>query len=521
MVLSSGFIIGAMTRIILCLCLAIATGCASVSPPATIAVRLVAFNDFHGHIETAPRLATAVREMKSGHANTAVVAAGDLVGASPLASSLFLDEPAISALSDIGLELSSVGNHEFDRGRAHLERLQHGAHFTYLAANVIDRETGKPFMHPYVIRFFSGIPVAFVGAVLRGTPQVVSASGVRTLEFRDEAESVNALVPELRLKQVEAIVLLIHEGGRSTGRFDDPDCPGFSGAIIDIVKRLNRAVDVVVSGHTHEAYLCRVDGRLVTSAGSYGRYLTTIDLTIDRASRDVVASTATNVAVDNKFPANADLDDYVKMVTEMSRERSSRLIGLVEGTFSNTPDAAGESNLGNLVADSQLEAMRSAGAQVAFMNPGGLRAPLGSRGDGDVTYGDMYAVQPFGNTLVAMTLTGAQILRLLEGQWRVPPGARPRVLSVSRGFSYAYDGAKPFGERVVRGSVRLDGKPVEDGARYRIVVNSFLADGGDGFSVLTEGAERIGGPLDLDAFEAYVRDRKIVAAPPEGRITRR
>src|ERR1700752_2975453 len=194
MVSSSRFIIGAMTRMILCLWLAIATGCASVSPPAPVAVRLVAFNDFHGHIETAPRLATAVREMKSGHAHTAVVAAGDLVGASPPAPSFFLERPAISVLSDIGLELSSLGNHEFDRGREHLERLQHGAHFTYLAANVYDRGTGRPFIHPYAIRFFGGIPVAFIGAVLHGTTQVVSASGIRTLEFRDEADSVNAIV---------------------------------------------------------------------------------------------------------------------------------------------------------------------------------------------------------------------------------------------------------------------------------------------------------------------------------------
>jgi 5'-nucleotidase len=552
-----------MPRLILALWIAIATGCASVAPPEPVRLRLIAFNDFHGHLETpslgvvvadasaaqrrgrmpaggVAHLATAIRELKSGQAHTVVVAAGDLISASPPVSSLFLDEPAVNALSAAGLELTSVGNHDFDRGREELERLQRGgcstpdscfdgrfpgAGFQYLAANVIETATGKPLFPPYAIRSYGGVPVAFVGAVLRGTPQIVSASGIRGLAFLDEAQSVNALVPELRAKGVEAIVLLIHEGGRSSGAYDDPACPRFEGAILGVVRRLDRAVDIVVSGHTHEAYVCRVDGRLVTSAGSYGRFVTTIDLGLDPLSRDVVEARATNIIVDpQKFVADPRLDAYVRRVADRAKDRLSRVIGTIEGEFTPVASTAGESNLGNLVADSQLAAMREpAGAEVAFMNPGGMRASLMStRPDRAVTFGDVYSVQPFGNTLVAMTLTGTQILRLLEQQWRsAAPGVRPRLLQVSEGFRYAWDASKRVGARIVPGSVAIAGRPLEEAARYRVVVNSFLAGGGDGFTVLTEGIDVTGGPLDIDAFESHLRGRTRVARPPEGRITRK
>lgn len=552
-----------MPRFILFLWLAFATGCAGVAPNAPVSLRIVAFNDFHGHLEVPPQgvtitdagtpsgrarvaaggaahLASAIRDLKAGHAHTVVVAAGDLVSASPLVSSLFLDEPTVNALSDAGLEISSVGNHEFDRGRAELERLQAGgcskpescfdgrfagARFRYLAANVIDSATGKPLFPAYAIREFGGVPVAFVGAVLRGTPRIVRASGIAGLQFRDEAETVNALVPELRAKGVEAIVLLIHEGGRSTGAFDDPACPGFEGAIVNIVKRLDPAVDLVVSGHTHEAYICRVNGRLVTSAGSYGRFITAIDVSLDPRSREVVEARATNLIVDpRRYPADPGVDAYVKRVAALASDRSSREIATIEGEFTQAIGASGESNLGNLVADSQLAAMRAAtGAEVAFMNPGGLRAPLASRrADKSVTYGDLYTVEPFGNVLVTMTLTGAQVARLLEQQqWRATSGLPPRLLSMSEGSSYAWDASKPAGRRVIRESIAIAGRPFDPQARYRVVVNDFLASGGDGFTVLTEGTDVAGGPLDVEALESYLRGRALVAQPAGGRITRR
>ena len=532
---------GALLALVLCV------ACSPIPPAATapqasraahVSLRLIAFNDFHGHLETPPmglvlptgrmaaggvaHLATAVKRLRQGHANSAVVAAGDLVSASPPISSLARDEPTVDALGEAGLELSSVGNHEFDHGRDELLRLQSIARYQWLAANVIDSATGKTILPAYAIREYEGIRVAFVGAVLRGTPQIVSPSGVRGLQFRDEAASVNALVPELRAMGVEAIVLLIHEGGRSTTPIGEEGCADFNGAIVAIMKRLDRAVDLVVSGHTHEAYVCRVEGRLVTSAGSYGRLVTAIDLTLDRTTGDVVAAQARNHVVDPKrYAADPLVLARVERAAAAVRDIAGRVVGHVEGAFTQATSVAGESNLGDLVADAQLEAMKEHGVQVAITNPGGLRAPIQSRrADGAITYGDVYTAQPFGNNLVAMTLTAAQLLRALESQWRgASVTAEVRILQVS-GLAYAWDGSKPRGTRVVRESVRVGGAPLDPKASYRVAMNNFLAEGGDGFTVFTEGVDRVGGPVDAQALANYMSGRKMRAAPPQGRITR-
>ena len=551
-----------MSRIFLAALLVLLAACAGREPvPRALELRLIAFNDFHGYLEApasgfpvadeaapggyrrlaaggAASLATAIRELRRGHAHTAVVAAGDLIGASPLASSLFADEPTVTILSEAGLEISSAGNHEFDRGREELLRLQRGgcgvppscgsgafrgARFHWLAANVFDEAAGKPLLPAYEIREYEGIKVAFVGAVLRSTPQIVVASGVKGLEFRDEAASVNALVPEIRAQGAEAIVLLIHEGGRFSGRYDDPACPGFNGPIVDIVRRLDPAVDVVVSGHTHEAYACRIEGRLVTSASSYGRMVATIDLAIDRSTRDVISADAKLVVVEpSVFPADAAVERDVERVAARAAPLARRAVGVVHGELNAATNAAGQSNLGQFVADAQLAAMRDAGAQVAFMNAGGLRAPLRGHDPGDVvTFGDLYTTQPFGNSLVAMTLTGEQILRLLESQWRgAPVPDRPRLLAVSAGFEYTWDGSRPAGRRIVPGSVKIDGLEVSPSGRYRVVANNFLVDGGEGYAGLREGTDRVGGPLDVDALERYVAARETKAGPIAARVTR-
>lgn len=523
------------------LLLVLCVACSQVPPAATsphVALRLIAFNDFHGHLETPPmglilptgrvnaggaaHLATAMKSLRQGHANSAVVAAGDLVSASPVISSLARDEPTVDALGEAGLEMSSVGNHEFDHGRAELLRLQSMARYQWLAANVIDSATGKPILPAYAIREYQGVRVAFVGAVLRGTPQIVSPSGVRGLQFRDEAASVNALVPELRAKGIEAIILLIHEGGRSSTPVGEEGCADFNGAIVAIMKRLDRAVDLVVSGHTHEAYVCRVEGRLVTSAGSYGRLLTAIDLTLDRATGDVITAQARNHVVDPQtYAADPLVQARVDKAAAAVRDIASRVVGHVEGAFTQATSPAGESNLGDLVADAHLEAMREHGVEVAITNPGGLRAPIQSRSaDGAVTYGDIYTAQPFGNNLVAMTLTGAQLIRALEAQWRgASVTSEVRILQVS-GLAYAWDGSKPRGHRVVRESVRVGGVAVDPRGAYRVAMNNFLAEGGDGFAVFTEGIDRVGGPLDAEALARYIGGRRLRAAPPQGRIAR-
>lgn len=505
--------------------LSFAGACAASTPaPRSVELRLIAFNDFHGHIEAAASLATAIRELGRGHSHTVVVAAGDLIGASPLPSAIFADEPAVKALSDAGLALSAAGNHEFDNGRGELLRLQRAAGFHWLAANVFDSATGKTLLPAYEIREYGGIRVAFIGAVLRATPQAVVASGVKGLEFRDEASSANSLVPGLRAAGVEAIVLLIHEGGRLPGRYDDPSCRGFDGPIIDIVRRLDPAIDIVVSGHTHEAYACRIEGRLVTSASPYGRMVATIDLVLDRNTRDVSRAEANLVVVDaGHFKPDAGVRRYVDGIMRRVAPYTQRKVGVIHGELTAVPNPAGQSSLGQFVADAQLAAMREAGAQVAIANAGGLRAPLaGHTDEGDaITFGDLHATQPFGNTLIAVTLSGSQLARLLEQQFR--PGTpldRPRLLAVSRGFEYEWNGSCPRGHRIVAHSVRIDGREVVAVGQYRVVANDFLVDGGEGQGTLRKGVERTAGPLDVAALERYVSSRETTAAPADDRVRR-
>jgi 5'-nucleotidase len=355
---------------------------------------------------------------------------------------------------------------------------------------------------------------------------VVSRSGIVGLRFADEAETVNALVPELKKLGVEAIVVLIHEGGSIKGAWHDKSCPGFEGDILDVLKRLDKAVDLVVSGHTHKAYTCKIDGRWVTSAGDYGRFVTRIDLKLDPKSRDIIDIDAENTLVDpEKFPADPRITRIIEEYEKLVAPRANRVVGHVGRELLAAQNTAGESTLGQVIADGQLLASRPAGAQIAFMNPGGIRAALHPRKpEGTVNYGDIFTVQPFGNSLVTMSLTGAQIVELLEGQFPREPGGWTRMLAVSKGFSYTWDNAAPHGRKVVAGSLRLNGEPVDPARKYRVTVNSFMADGGDGFQVLRQGTDREGGMLDLDAFEAWLKVNATQAAPyqpgPLNRVTR-
>ncbi|MDP4299968.1 bifunctional metallophosphatase/5'-nucleotidase [Leptothrix discophora] len=523
---------------------ALVTGCAS-TPPPPVRVKVIAINDFHGNLKPplggirladpadpgktvavpaggAEYLASAVQAARAKNPNHVFVAAGDLVGASPLLSALFHDEPTIEALGLMGLEASAVGNHEFDQGRAELLRQQQGgchpkdgcrgpnaswggARFQYLAASTIDTATGRPLLPPYVIKRFEGIPVAFIGLTLKDTPGIVTPSGVAGLEFRDEVATVNALVPGLRGQGVEAIVVLIHEGGFPSGGPDE--CPSISGPIVKIVEGFDAAVDVVVSGHTHRAYNCRIAGRLVTSADKYGTVLSEIDLTIDRRSRDVVEARAANVVVrHDQFAREAAQTRLIATWEPLAAPLARRIVGRLSAPLTRDESPAGESTLGQVVADSQLRATEhpsSGGAQIALMNPGGLRADLKPGDDGQVRYEDVFAVQPFYNNLVTLSLSGAQLAQVLEQQWLNQP--KPRMLQVSRGLSYQWRASAPVGQRVVPGSLRLHGEPIEPQRRYRVTVNSFLAAGGDGFTVLAQGEDRRTGLMDLDAIEVWFR----------------
>jgi 5'-nucleotidase len=516
-------------------------------PPRTVDVQLLAINDFHGALQPpsgtffggpaggAEYLATLIRQLRSTNRNTAVVGAGDLIGASPLLSALFHDEPTIEAMNRIGLDASAVGNHEFDEGADELLRMQRGgchpvdgchdgdgfrgARFQYLAANVV-REQGRhhrerTLLPPFEIQRFHGTKVAFIGMTLEGTPAIVTPSGIQGLEFRDEADTVNALVPRLRQRGVQAVVVLLHGGAPTTGGLDD--CPGVSGPIVDIVARLDDEVDAVISGHTHRAYNCQLpnaEGRTipVTSASSNGRALTQMDLTIDRRSGEVQSTTAHNLAVRRDVAPAADITELIGEYDALAAPLRDRVIGQITATIDKVADDSGENAAGDLIADAQLAATTPAdlgAAEIAFMNPGGVRDPGFVFDDppgtgGAVTYGEAFSVQPFGNSLVTMTLTGAQVLELLKEQWCGGPG--PRILLPSAGFTYTWDASDDAcaGDgKVVAGSVEVDGAPLVETQAYRVTVNSFLADGGDSFPVLTQGTDRLGGAVDLDALTAY------------------
>ena len=570
---------------------ALVAGCSTPASgpdmPQTVQIKLIGFNDFHGHLEpprtavSAPGagtstvavpaggvayLASAIDALRDRNPNHLVLSAGDMIGASPLVSALFLDEPTIEAFNLIRIDFNAVGNHEFDKGRDELLRMARGgcqkytlrepcrvnkefpgANFGYLAANTL-REDGSTLFAPTGIKDFhvgaARIRLGIIGLTLKGTPAMVTPGGVIGLRFLDEAATANALVPQLKAQGVDVIVVLIHEGGSSTGGYNDKSCPGLSGDILPILERLDPAVDLVISGHTHRAYICDYGKTnparpfLLTSAGLYGTLLTDIDISVDSRSRKVVAKSASNVIVQGEpytsgsgsvvplsalypvFPKHPEVGSLVARYALQASGLASRPVGQVSGTISRQRTPSLESALGNLIADAQLAATSApdkGGAQIAFVNAGAVRADLVPGSGGEVTFGQLFTVQPFGNNLVVKTFTGAQLHALLEQQFS-SSGVIPSSLQHSAGFSYAFDLREPAGQRV--SAMRLHGTPVSDNGRYRVAMNNFLADGGDKYSVFRQGTEILGGDQDIDALEAYIRARSPVSAPATGRITR-
>ena len=534
-------------------------GIAAAKPAQTVDVQILALNDFHGNLEPpagssgrigtinaggAEYLSTYINTLRATNPNTVVVSAGDMIGASPLLSALFHDEPTIEAFNQMGLDFNAVGNHEFDEGIYELIRMQEGgchpvdgcldgddfagANFRYLAANVTWKKNDKPIFPAYKIKSFNGKQIAFIGMTLEGTPSIVTPSGIAELNFKDEADTVNALIPELHRKGIESIVVLIHEGGAQASPAPYNGCIGISGAIVDIVNRFDPAVDVVISGHTHNAYNCTINNMLVTSASSFGRILTDIDLKIDLATGDVVSKTANNNIVTRDVAKDGMITALIAKYNVIAAPLANRIIGSITAAITRTANAAGESALGDVIADGQLAATTDpslGGAVVAFMNPGGIRADLSypssqaGEGDGNVTYGEMFTVQPFGNSMVTMTLTGAQIERVLEEQFAGCTLATPRVLQVSAGFTYTWKESGPVCDKVDPATIKLNGNAIDPAASYRVTVNSFLADGGDSFPTLKLGTDRLGGAVDTDAFESYFVANSPVAPGPQNRIT--
>jgi len=559
------------------------------APKHETSAQLLSFNDFHGNIDPptgsggvvngtpaggVEYLATTVKKLRAAASNDRIpsltVGAGDMVGATPLVSAAFHDEPSIEALNSLGMDITSVGNHEFDEGTEELKRLQRGgchpvdgcqdgdgfsgASFKYLSANVVLKSTQKPLLPAYEIRDIDGVKVGFVGMTLKGTPSIVNPAGIANVEFLDEAVTANYYAGLLRAKGVKALVLLVHEGGAqaSAPPPDPSSCANFAGAITPIVANLRPEYGVVVSGHTHRFYSCALpnssgQNSVVTSAGAAGVLVTDIAVKLNRQTGKFASAAAKNVIVENgiknpdgswqkdaagNFVRNpATVDPQQKLLADKYRAAvapiANKVVGKITADIPSTANAAGESALGDVIADAQLAYTTTAGAQIALMNPGGIRAPLtfanspGGEPAGDVTYGEAFTVQPFNNLVVTQTLTGQQLKDVLEQQFVGFGGqTTQRILQVSAGFAYTWDGAAVAGSKV--SAMTLNGTPIDLATSYKVTTNDFLANGGDGFTNLTKGTGRVTAPgFDVDALTAYLGGPTSPIAPgPQNRITK-
>jgi len=564
-------------------------------PPKTVDIQILGLNDFHGQLEvvnpiassggrigslqgTFPNqtcvpggtpdcvpaggveyLATHVRNLRATNPHhTVFVSAGDLIGATPLLSALFHDEPTIEAFNLMGLDYNGVGNHEFDEGITELLRMQYGdkrgrgykpatpdgchpvdgcgdgdgfegADFDFLAANVAYKADGRTIFPPYAIENFKkGAKVAFIGMTLEGTPLIVSPAGIASVDFLDEAATVNALIPHLKQQGIEAIVVLLHEGGSvpvsGNGAGSVPainQCTSPTGAIPPIVEALDDEVDIVITGHTNWAVNCLIDGKVVTGAASQGRLITDIDAKIDRSTGEFVAGSITvnNRIVTQTVPRAQDLTDLIAEYNVFAGPIGDVEVGNTSAPMIRTElTTGGESTLGRLIADAQLASTTGVGGQIAFMNPGGIRANFDA---GPITHREAFAVQPFSNIVTTKTFTGAQIETILEQQFRTSAGAsRTLVLAVSDGFTYTWNGTGPLGDKVDPTTIKLDGVMVEPGLTYRVTMNNFLGTGGDDFPGFTAGTAESTGLDDLVALEAYLGTNNPYTPVTDVRITR-
>jgi len=543
-------------RSVILIALSTLAGCATkdiTQAPETTSITIFSINDFHGNIQseqpvpyllTKPDitnpgktvqvpaggyayLATKLKERRAAVGPSILVGAGDLMGASPMGSALLKDEPVVEALNRLDLSVTAVGNHEFDAGTADLMRRIngacpvngcayadfHGAKYAYLGANIHESGSSQPWLPPYAIRQIGDIKIGFIGAVTADVPNLVAGDAVKQLRFEDEATAINRYVPELQKQGVNTIVVLIHEGAVYKGPENDPSyrCEGLQGPIIDITKKLDKAISLVISGHSHQGYTCKIDGRLVVQGRSYGAFLTESTLTIDRKTGQVIDTKAVNHLIDQQsiLPDAQALLLVNQVAKQTAAMRQRPVMTLTKPLLRFSEKDHFDSALGNMIADAQLHLAEHLGtADMAFMNEGGIRSDLPSGAQKqpvEVSFGDIYAVQPFGNGIVRMQLTGAQIIEVLQQQWHGRPAGEIKKLYVSKGFSYEWNRDTPSDQAITH--VELNGKPLDLNHSYSVIVNSFLADGGDGFTVFKQATERQLVGRDLDAMESYMREQ--------------
>ncbi len=531
------------------------------TPPSRIELSIFSINDFHGHIQPnaptplSPRLpdpktgeikpqpaggvaylATVLDKLRAQRTNTVFVAAGDLMGASPQLSSLLKDEPTLSALSELGLMASALGNHDMDAGLVELLRKSRGecasagcawpefkgASFPFLAANMFDVDSGRRVLPSHTIREFAGLKVAFVGAVTRDTPKMIVPRSITGLRFADEAETLNALVPELRAAGAQVLVAIMHEGAMNDGAANDPSyaCPGLQqGRGVEIARQLDPAYAMVISGHTHQAYTCKIDGRLFVQAGSFGGWVTESRLTLDATGKLLDAQAINHPVLQGQYAPNPAFVALVQRAAALTATlRNKPVAELARGAQRTVTAPFGDSTLGNLITDAHLAyARKRTAVDVAMTNSGGIRADLSVEPGRMVTVSELFAIQPFGNELIALTITGAQLQELLRRQLPKRPGAAS--VQVSQNLNYQWSQAEGADPQL--DAVTVNGKPIDPQRDYRVVVNSFMADGGNDLNVLRRGRDRLAVGMDIDALTEWLADNPAAMGQIEpGRIRR-
>ncbi len=540
---------------------------------STVDVQILAFNDFHGGLEPAiggtgrlgstdaggvEYLATHLARHKADNPNnTIIVSAGDNIGGTPLLSSLFHDEPTVEALGLAGLEISALGNHDLDEGWWELYRMvkggchpvdgcqegtpYEGARFTYLAANVsldpraadpkmlaLAGVTGvepRPLLPAYTIRTVDGVRIGVIGVILEEAPTMILPASTRGLTFEPEAESVNEAAAALRAQGVRGMVVIMHEGGDQRGT-DVNGCEDISTDLVDLVTEMSDDIDVVVTGHSHQSYNCTIDGKLVTSAASAGRVFTDIDLEVRRSDGEIVSKSARNVIVTRDVAVDARQTALLAGYRPAAEKVSNRVVGTMTASLTRVTTPAGESVLGGIVADALLYAARKtpgADAHLAIWNSGGIRADLvvpPGAASTPITYAQAFSVTPFGNELIVKSISGEGLIQLFEEQFGGSTGSgdRVRIFQVSDGFTYAYDSTRPFGQRIDRSSMRLDGEPIDPSMTYRLATSNYLWDGGDLLAAVKQGRDPVLVGVDYDILADYFFNNSPVSPPPANRI---
>ena len=553
--------IGVIAVLIVAVLVALEVNRVRSAPPAAgggpVPVQVIAFNDLHGNLEPPAGssgkvqqgggvsvdaggvafLATKVAQLRAAVPNSVLVSSGDNIGASPVASALFHDEPTIDVLDELGVAASAVGNHEFDEGFAELQRMQEGgchptdgcefrpdfggARFPFLGANVTDA-AGAPALPASTVVEVGGVKLGVIGATLRDLPSVVTPEAIKGLQFGDEVAAIDTASAELTKQGVAAQIVLVHQGDEGAGG-GPSDCsvkPG--GPATAIATKVSPAVDAVFSAHSHQQYVCTVTDpagakRPLVQGLSFGRLLSVVDLVVDPGTGDVVrdSTKARNDIVGRDATPDPAVQKIVDEATGKAAPIANEPVGSITGDLLRAGAPSGESVLGDVIADAQLESSRATGAQIAITNPGGIRADIPYAPDGVVTYGEAFTVQPFGNIMQTITLTGAQLKAVLEQQWQGQQS--PRILQISSTLHFTYSQAAQPGSKIT--AITVDGHAVDPAANYRVAVNNFLAAGGDNFTVFAQGTNLQGGPVDLDALLAYLKAHPGLAPPPTDRIT--